>query len=68
MILDIYLIFPFCIFLYLSLFFHCLEERVKVPWPVSDREALLHYFEIEYLNEDLILVLINTVKTDLCPL
>ncbi|THU59271.1 hypothetical protein C4D60_Mb07t00370 [Musa balbisiana] len=36
--------------------------RVKVPWPVSDREALLHYFEIEYLNEDLILVLINTIS------
>ncbi|URE18028.1 hypothetical protein MUK42_13188 [Musa troglodytarum] len=37
-------------------------ERVKVPWPVSDREALLHYFEIEYLNEDLVLVLINTIS------
>ncbi|XP_074577023.1 uncharacterized protein LOC141833465 isoform X1 [Curcuma longa] len=36
--------------------------RVKVPWPVSDREALLHYFEIEYLKEDLILVLINTIS------
>ncbi|URE18025.1 hypothetical protein MUK42_13188 [Musa troglodytarum] len=36
--------------------------RVKVPWPVSDREALLHYFEIEYLNEDLVLVLINTIS------
>ncbi|KAG1333898.1 hypothetical protein COCNU_03G000170 [Cocos nucifera] len=36
--------------------------RVKVAWPVSDREALLHYFEIEYLKEDLILVLINTIS------
>ncbi|WOK92228.1 hypothetical protein Cni_G00919 [Canna indica] len=36
--------------------------RVKVPWPISDREALLHYFEIEYLEEDLILVLINTLS------
>ncbi|KAJ4762448.1 polyketide cyclase/dehydrase/lipid transport superfamily protein [Rhynchospora pubera] len=36
--------------------------RVKVPWPVSDREALLHYFEIEYLKEDLVLVLINTIS------
>ncbi|KAK8966556.1 hypothetical protein KSP40_PGU008070 [Platanthera guangdongensis] len=35
---------------------------MKVPWPVSDREALLHYFEIEYLKEDLILVLIKTLS------
>ncbi|WOL20670.1 hypothetical protein Cni_G29475 [Canna indica] len=35
--------------------------RVKVPWPVSDREALLCYFEIEFLEEDLILVLTNTI-------
>ncbi|KAH7666339.1 Bet v1-like protein [Dioscorea alata] len=36
--------------------------RVKVPWPVSDREALLHYFEIEYFKEDLIFVLLNTIS------
>jgi hypothetical protein len=41
------------------------EERVKVPWPVSDREALLHFFEIEYLKEDLVLVLVNTVNMQL---
>ncbi|KAG0492516.1 hypothetical protein HPP92_005914, partial [Vanilla planifolia] len=34
--------------------------RVKVPWPLVDREAVLHYFEIEYFREDLILVLIKT--------
>lgn len=38
---------------------------MKVPWPVSDREALLHLFEVEYLKEDLILVLVNTVKVQL---
>lgn len=43
---------------------HYLEERVKVPWPVSDREALLHYFEIEYFKEDLIFVLLNTLNID----
>ncbi|KAL0917265.1 hypothetical protein M5K25_012315 [Dendrobium thyrsiflorum] len=36
--------------------------RVKVPWPVSDREAVVHYFEIEYFKEDLILVLIKTLS------
>ncbi|KAI0507346.1 hypothetical protein KFK09_013468 [Dendrobium nobile] len=36
--------------------------RVKVPWPVSDREAIVHYFEIEYFKEDLILVLIKTLS------
>ncbi|XXG42511.1 hypothetical protein AAC387_Pa01g2777 [Persea americana] len=36
--------------------------RVKVPWPVSAREALLHYFELEYVEDDLIIVLINTVS------
>uniref|UniRef100_A0A1D1ZIQ6 Uncharacterized protein n=1 Tax=Anthurium amnicola TaxID=1678845 RepID=A0A1D1ZIQ6_9ARAE len=35
--------------------------RVKVPWPMSDREALLHFFELEYFEEDLLLVLINTI-------
>ncbi|XP_068650516.1 uncharacterized protein [Aristolochia californica] len=36
--------------------------RVKVPWPVSAREAVVHYFELEYFEEDLIIVLINTVS------
>lgn len=36
--------------------------RVKVAWPVSDREALMHYFEIEYLKEDLIIILLNTIS------
>ncbi len=41
---------------------HYLEERVKVPWPVSEREALLHYFELEYLKEDLVIVIMKTVR------
>ncbi|PKA64029.1 hypothetical protein AXF42_Ash005041 [Apostasia shenzhenica] len=36
--------------------------RMKVPWPVSDREVVLHYFEIEYFKEDLLLILIKSVK------
>lgn len=49
---------------FVVLTFTCIhfQERVKVPWPVSDREAVLHYFEIEYLKEDLILILIKTIS------
>ncbi|KAF8396349.1 hypothetical protein HHK36_017966 [Tetracentron sinense] len=36
--------------------------RVKVSWPLSAREAVLHYFELEYSEDDLIIVLINTVS------
>lgn len=45
-----------------NLFIRYLEERVKVPWPVSEREALLHYFELEYLKEDLVIVIMKTVR------
>jgi hypothetical protein len=45
-----------------NLFIHYLEERVKVPWPVSEREALLHYFQFEYLKEDLVIVIMKTVR------
>ncbi|CAD6253502.1 unnamed protein product [Miscanthus lutarioriparius] len=36
--------------------------RVKVPWPVSEREALLHYFELEYLKEDVVIVIMKTLS------
>ncbi|CAO2146960.1 unnamed protein product [Urochloa humidicola] len=36
--------------------------RMKVPWPVSEREALLHYFELEYLKEDLVIVIMKTIS------
>jgi len=38
------------------------SERVKVPWPVSEREALLHYFELEYLKEDVVIVIMKTLS------
>jgi len=38
------------------------SERVKVPWPVSEREALLHYFELEYLKEDVVIVIMKTIS------
>lgn len=39
------------------------EERVKVAWPLSAREALVHYFFFEYFQDDLIVILVNTVVT-----
>lgn len=36
--------------------------RVKVPWPVSEREAILHYFELEYLKEDVVIVIMKTLS------
>ncbi|XP_058105712.1 COPII coat assembly protein SEC16-like isoform X2 [Magnolia sinica] len=36
--------------------------RVKVPWPVSAREAIVHFFELDCFDDDLIIVLINTVS------
>lgn len=36
---------------------------MKVPWPLSAREALVHYFVFEYLQDDLVIVLTNSVIT-----
>ncbi|XP_010557988.1 PREDICTED: uncharacterized protein LOC104826799 isoform X2 [Tarenaya hassleriana] len=36
--------------------------RMKVPWPMSDREAVVHYFLFEYFKDGLIIVLINTIS------
>ncbi|OMO68651.1 hypothetical protein COLO4_29518 [Corchorus olitorius] len=35
--------------------------RVKVAWPLSAREALVHYFFFEYFQDDLIVILVNTI-------
>lgn len=44
------------------LIFHwILEERVKVSWPLSLREAIVHYYLFEYFQDDLIVVLTNSV-------
>lgn len=34
--------------------------RVKLSWPLSNREALMHFFEFEYLEDGLVIVMINT--------
>ncbi|XVF07497.1 hypothetical protein REPUB_Repub06bG0144100 [Reevesia pubescens] len=36
--------------------------RVKVAWPLSAREALVHYFFFEYFQDDLIVILLNTIS------
>ncbi|KAI4369138.1 hypothetical protein MLD38_017621 [Melastoma candidum] len=35
--------------------------RMKVPWPLSAREALVHFFELEYLEDDLVLAMVNSI-------
>lgn len=37
------------------------EERMKVSWPLSAREAVVQYFVFEYFKDDLIVVLLNSV-------
>ncbi|GLT38518.1 hypothetical protein SLA2020_127620 [Shorea laevis] len=36
--------------------------RMKVAWPLSAREALVHYFLFEYFEDDLIVILLNTIS------
>ncbi|KFK25047.1 hypothetical protein AALP_AA8G059400 [Arabis alpina] len=36
--------------------------RMKVPWPLSDREILVHYFFFEYFKDDLVVILLNTIS------
>ncbi|XP_057438936.1 uncharacterized protein LOC130730831 [Lotus japonicus] len=36
--------------------------RMKVPWPLSKREAIVHYYLVEYFQEDLTIVLIKSVS------
>nr|KYP56973.1 hypothetical protein KK1_003224 [Cajanus cajan] len=35
--------------------------RMKVPWPLSAREAIVHYYLFEYFQDDLVVVLLKTV-------
>lgn len=51
---------------------NCLQEirigeqiigmRVKVAWPLSARETILHYFKVEYFKDDLIIVLLKSIS------
>ncbi|CAK8544170.1 unnamed protein product [Lathyrus sativus] len=35
--------------------------RMKPPWPLSTREAIVHYYLFEYFQDDLIVVLLKSV-------
>lgn len=41
---------------------HISLVRVKVPWPLSEREVVLNYFELEYFEDDLVIVLLNSIS------
>ncbi|KAL2503152.1 Polyketide cyclase/dehydrase and lipid transport superfamily protein [Forsythia ovata] len=36
--------------------------RMKVSWPLSSREVLVHYFVFEYFEEGLVVVLLNSIS------
>ncbi|KAF3505915.1 hypothetical protein F2Q69_00000267, partial [Brassica cretica] len=40
----------------------CGEERMKVPWPLSEREVIVHYFLFEYFKDGLVVVLLNSIS------
>ncbi|XP_058192285.1 uncharacterized protein LOC131309704 isoform X1 [Rhododendron vialii] len=36
--------------------------RMKVSWPLSTREAVVHFFEFEYFQDDLVVVLLKSIS------
>jgi hypothetical protein len=38
---------------------------MKLSWPLSAREAVVHYFLFEYFQDDLVVVLLNTVELEI---
>ncbi|KAL9278631.1 putative START-like domain superfamily protein [Arabidopsis thaliana] len=36
--------------------------RMKVPWPLTEREMILHYFSFEYFKDGLVVILLNTIS------
>lgn len=44
------------------------EERMKISWPVSAREALVHYVTFDYKQDGLTVVLLNTVIAFICEM
>ncbi|XP_019455369.1 PREDICTED: uncharacterized protein LOC109356499 isoform X2 [Lupinus angustifolius] len=36
--------------------------RMKVPWPLATREVIVHYYVFEYFQDDLIVVILNSVS------
>jgi hypothetical protein len=38
--------------------------RVKAPWPLTDREAVLQFFVFEYFKDDLVIILLNSIEVE----
>ncbi|CAH8312819.1 unnamed protein product [Eruca vesicaria subsp. sativa] len=36
--------------------------RIKVPWPLAERELIVHYFLFEYFKDGLVVILLNTIS------
>ncbi|XP_013715584.1 uncharacterized protein LOC106419358 isoform X2 [Brassica napus] len=36
--------------------------RMKVPWPLAERELIVHYFLFEYFKDGLVVILLNTIS------
>ncbi|KAA8516830.1 hypothetical protein F0562_017352 [Nyssa sinensis] len=36
--------------------------RMKISWPLSAREAVVHFFQFDYFQEDLVVVLLNSIS------
>uniref|UniRef100_A0A1J3D4T0 START domain-containing protein n=1 Tax=Noccaea caerulescens TaxID=107243 RepID=A0A1J3D4T0_NOCCA len=36
--------------------------RMKVPWPLTDREIIVHYFFFEYFKDGLVVILLNSIS------
>ncbi|KAJ4977910.1 hypothetical protein NE237_008690 [Protea cynaroides] len=36
--------------------------RMKFSWPLSAREAVVHFFELEFFEDDLVIVLVNSIS------
>ncbi|GMH29091.1 hypothetical protein Nepgr_030934 [Nepenthes gracilis] len=36
--------------------------RTKLSWPLTDRYVVLHYFELEYLEGDLVIIVMNSMS------
>ncbi|ESQ48871.1 hypothetical protein EUTSA_v10020420mg [Eutrema salsugineum] len=36
--------------------------RTKVPWPMTDREAILKFFLFEYFKDGLVIILLNSIS------
>ncbi|CAM8952119.1 unnamed protein product [Rhodiola kirilowii] len=41
---------------------HIASVKMKISWPISTRECLFHHIEFEYFQEDLIIVIMNSIS------